>query len=414
MSTTSSTTTLSYRALLGVPGLRRLVGSALLSRTATQMASLVLVLFVLDRFHSPQLSGITVTAAVLPGLVLSPLAGAVLDRWARIPLIVLDYAIAGIALLLIALLAEWGVLAPWSLVLIAAAQSVTAPLSNSGTRSLFPTIVPRRLWDRANAVDSGGYVVATVVGPGLGGLVVALLGTTWALAVPAALSFGAGAMLLGMDVPPNPEAAPSSESILRDAWEGLRYVVRKRELRALAVTVSVLNVAGGAVTVGLPVLVLSRLHGSSVQVGLLFAVMGGCGIVAGLVTGRFDSEGRERAMMAAGCAATALCMLLLLGAQSTALVALAMALFGLGNGPLDIALFSLRQRVTDPAMFGRAFAVSMSLNFVGIPVGSAITGPIVAHSVAAAFAMATGFAVAATLIALAMLPSQPRSAQRRT
>jgi len=346
--------------------------------------------------------------------VLSPLAGAVLDRWARIPLIVLDYAVAGVALMLIVLLAEWGLLAPWSLVLIAAAQSVTAPLSNSGTRSLFPTIVPRALWDRANAVDSGGYVVATVVGPGLGGLVVALLGTTWALAVPAAFSFGAAAILMGMHVPPNPEAAPSSGSILRDAWQGLVYVVRKRELRALAVTVSVLNVAGGAITVGLPVLALTRLHGSSVQVGLLFAVMGGCGIVAGFVTGRFDSEGRERTMMAAGCAATTASVLLLVWANSTAMAVLAMALFGAGNGPLDIALFSLRQRVTDPAMFGRAFAVSMSLNFVGLPLGSVITGPIVAHSVAAAFTMATGFAVAATVIALVMLPSHARSRRRRT
>jgi hypothetical protein len=38
---------------------------------------------------------------------------------------------------------------------------------------------------------------------------------------------------------------------------------------------------------------------------------------------------------------------------------------------MDIALFTMRQRRTDPAWIGRAFAVSMALNFVGFPIGAA-------------------------------------------
>ena len=405
----SSSPAPSYRALLDVPGLRRLVASALFSRTAAQMASLQLVLFVLARFHSPQLAGLTITASIVPGLLLSPVAGAVLDRGARVPLIVLDYIVGGSALLLIVVLGEAGGLAPWSLVLIAALQSLTAPLSNSGTRSLFPTIVPRALWDRANAVDSGGYVAASVIGPGLGGAVIAVVGTTWALAAPALLSFAAAALVVGMKVTVPPSVLPTA-GILRDAREGLLYVVRHRGLRALAVTVSVFNIAGGMLIVATPVLVLTRLHSSSAEVGALFAVMGGTGIVAGMVTGRFDSEGRERAMLAAGCLATALAMVVLVFANSLALAAVGMAIAGVANGPLDIALFSLRQRVTDPAWFGRAFAVSMSLNFTGIPVGSAVAGPIVARSVGAGFVMGAVFAGVAALLPLVMLPAGGRRA----
>ena len=40
--------------------------------------------------------------------------------------------------------------------------------------------------------------------------------------------------------------------------------------------------------------------------------------------------------------------------------------------PLTVAMFSLRQRATDPKWYGRAFAVSMNLNFSGFPIGSAI------------------------------------------
>ena len=48
-------------------------------------------------------------------------------------------------------------------------------------------------------------------------------------------------------------------------------------------------------------------------------------------------------------------------------IVLAMAIGGLVNGPLDIAMFTLRQRATDPAWMGRAFTVSMNLNFSGFP-----------------------------------------------
>jgi len=402
----SSSSAPSYRALLAVPGFPRLVGSMLLSRTAGQMSILLLVLFALDRFHSPQLSGITVLVGIVPGLLVSPLAGAVLDRGARVPLIVLDYCVGATSLALIALLGVGGLLAPWSLVLIAGLGSVTMPLSNSGTRSLFPAIVPRDMWDRANAVDSGGYVAAVVVGPGLAGTLVAVVGTTWALLVPAALSLAAAAMVLGMSVPA--PARMSSETILRSARAGLAYVLRNPGLRALAVTIAVFNLANGGLTVALPVLVLTRLHDTSVEVGLLFAVMGVAGIASGLVAGRFDSEGRERLMLSGGALATAVALVALALAHSLVVAAVAMALIGLTNGPMDVALFSMRQRVTHPAWFGRAFAVSMSLNYIGFPIGSALTGPVVARSVSGAFVMATGFVLLAALASLLMLPSQRR------
>ena len=83
-----------YRSLLEVRGLPRLVGAALLGRIAGQMASVALVLFALERFHSPAIAGITVFASAFPGIAVSPLAGAILDRSGRIKLIMLDYSIA--------------------------------------------------------------------------------------------------------------------------------------------------------------------------------------------------------------------------------------------------------------------------------------------------------------------------------
>ena len=57
------------------------------------------------------------------------------------------------------------------------------------------------------------------------------------------------------------------------------------------------------------------------------------------------------------------------------------AVIGFANGPLTVAMFSLRQRATEPEWFGRAFAVSMNLNFVGSPIGASIAGALLTHSI---------------------------------
>jgi MFS family permease len=381
-----------YRDLIKIPNWGRIVASLLLARTASQMYALVLVLFVLGRFHSPQLAGLAVMGSVAPGLVLSPLAGALLDRGARVPLVVTDYVVGAAATTLLSVLALTGRLPVAALLAIVIAGSLTQPLSNTGLRSAIPLMVPRGLWDRANAVDSGTYLVATVVGPGVGGAAVALIGPNRALLVPAAALGAAALILLRVSVPRT--AAPTTP-ILRDAWAGLVYVCRNRDLRMLALTISTLNIGGGAITVALPVLVIRRLHGGSATTGAMFAVMGVAGVLSGVVFGHLGTEGRERVLMTAGAVVSSLAFVVLgLGGTFLA-VAAAMTLLGLATGPLDLGLFSLRQRATDPAWFGRAFAVSMSLNYIGLPLGAALAGPVAARSTTAAFLLAAGLTVLA-------------------
>jgi hypothetical protein len=95
-------------------------------------------------------------------------------------------------------------------------------------------------------------------------------------------------------------------------------------------------------------------------------------------------------------------------ASSLAALLVGVVLVGIGGSVMDVALFSLRQRVTDPAWFGRAFAVSMHLNYSGIPVGSALSGPLLAISTPLALLVAVGFAVVAAGLTFVMVPSTTR------
>jgi len=396
----------SYRQLFGVSGFGQLAAGTVLARTAGQLWQIALILFVLQRFHSPALAGLASFLSIAPGLVVSPIAGALLDRQGRMRMIFLDYVVAATALVVLGFLALSQHLGPAALLLVVAVSSLTGPLSASGMRTLFPLVVPRSLWDRANGVDSGSQALATVVGPALAGLLVAWIGGAGAFFATAGVFALAMLTLIGITDPQVKARGSHTDSLWRASWQALAYVLRNTSLRGIAMTLFSGNIGFGIITIALPVLVFGRLHGGAGEVGELWAIAGVATVVAGLVAGRIDTEGRERGIVALGMGVTALGCVVLAFAHSAAFVVAAMVLFGLSAGPIDVGLFALRQRRTDPRWFGRVFAVSMSLNFAGVPIGSALAGPLVERSVALALAVAVIGSLIAGVVPFFTIPRE--------
>jgi MFS family permease len=399
-----------------VPGFKRLYAGLLLGRMAGSMVGVALVLFVLQRYHSPQLAGVTAFMASLPGVAVAPLAGALLDRYGRARLVVVDYLVAAISLVLIAMLSAAHVLAAPLLLVIVGISSLTGPLSWAGARSLFPILAPRHLWERANGLDSSGHVIATLLASPLAGAMVGVLGGEWALVISGGVFILAAAVMLRLPDPRN--SAAQVGSVFRNAWLGLTYTLRNGTLRGLALTLSVYNLGNGILLIALPVLVLGRLHSTPTTVGILWGVLGAAGLASALITGRLRTNGRERQLIVAAILIGAVATALLPLAGSLGVVFVAVALMGCATGPFDVGLFTLRQRRTDPAWFGRAFAVSMSLNSAGNPIGSALAGPLIGVSVSLALWAAVGFSLLAVLFPVFAIPAKddaaPASARSAT
>jgi MFS family permease len=388
---------------------RILLGMAI-SRTGNAMVSVAIVLFSLARYQSPFVAGVVTFASIAPGLLVSPIAGALLDRHGRSKLIVLDLAVAATALLLVGGLALADALPAPLLVAIVAVASLTQPLSATGLRSLFPLLIPRHLWDRANAVDSNGYVIATLIGPPLAGTLVQVIGGPVTLLLVGAVYAISGVVLIGIADPPTDFA--TTGNLMRDAWEGIRYTLGNPTLRSLAIGLSVTNLAGGVLTLVVPIVLINRLGLGGAVVGLAWAVSGVFGGIAALVTGRFDSRGRERPMLVLPVIGMGLAWTVLLVVPlELPIILVVMAVTGFLNGPLDVALFGLRQRRTDPTWLGRAFAVSMSLNFMGYPIGSAIGGALVGSSVEGAIAFSVVVTVLGGIGMWLTLPPDERPAR---
>jgi MFS family permease len=393
----------SYRALVSVPGLPALVLAAIASRMAARMFSLTLVLFVLARFSSPSLAGWLTFAAIAPGLIISPVAGALLDRVGPTAAVRVDLIASALIVASIGAAGWSGQASPPVLLALVMLFSLTSPLGASGIRTLIPRLVPPAMLDRANALDTAIFAMVDVLGPGLAGFAVAWLGPVSAILLVAAAYTCAALCLTG--VRRLPGLGYAQASLMRQAAEGMAAVARQPTLRSLAISYSLYQVTWGVLVVVVPVFAADhfRTSGGSSIAGLLWAAMGVAGGIGALLAGHMQTTGRERRVMAAGMVVTALAAWPVAAEFGLGGLAIGLMLAGVMSGPIDVALLTLRQRRTDPRQLGRVLSVSMSLNLAGFPLGSAIAGMLVSTSLSATFALA-GVASCIAAIATASIP----------
>jgi MFS family permease len=399
----------SYRALLAVPGLARVLAAMVLARVAAAMLSVALVLYALDEYDSPKVAGAAAFFSLFPGLVAAPVVGALLDRVGRLPLIRADYVVTAGALVAISILSFASALPAAAFLAIVCLFGVTYMFSDAGMRSLFPGMVPRDLWERVNAADSNGYLVAWILGPPLGAGLAGSFGGPVALLAVAVAFVLATVLLVGVTEPTRATAA--GPGLAGQAVEGLRYVWSNPTLRGLGISVAVTNISWGVATLLVPVIVLDRLHAPPVVVGLAFTVSGVVGVASAFGFGRADTRGREWSLLVVAMAGVGMAAILLVPAVRSvstevgvAWVFASMAVLGFMSGLWDIALFTMRQRRTDPRLFGRAFAISMAFNQTGVPIGAGLAGWLAEDWIGIAAAVSIAAAFLGALLAAVLVP----------
>jgi MFS family permease len=393
----------SYRAVLAITDLPSVLAATVLSRLAGRMLSLAMVLYALNRFASPELAGWLSFAAVAPGLMVSPLAGALLDRIGSARAITVDMGISAVLIVAMTGADRLGVATPSVLLALVALFSLTSPLSAAGVRALLPRLVPAEALDRVNALDTAIFAIAEIGGPALAGVLIGWAGAQSALAV-IAVTYAVAALCIARVRRFWPAAARRG-SMARDALDGIRTVVLQPTLRGLAVSYALYQVAWGILTIVVTVCLVRSLSPESANsaAGLLWAGVGVAGGLGALLAGQFRTAGRERLVMAWGMGLTALAAWPVGAAFGTSGLVAGLLLAGLVAGPIDVGLLTLRQRRTDPGQLGRVLSVSISLNIAGFPVGAALGGILVERSLPMAFA-AAGLAAVLAAAAIRMIP----------
>jgi MFS family permease len=370
------------------------------------MFLLAIILYVLDRFDSPVLAGWISFAAMAPGMAVSPLAGALLDRVGAEKGIAIDMAVSAVLVLALAAAGMMGGASAPLLLALVALYSLTSPLGAAGIRTLLPRLVRADALDAANALDASSYALTDVVGPALAGVLFGLTGAHVTMLLIALLYVAASVSL----VPLLRKAAARfgrAGPLWREAVAGLGYLIRNAALRGLALSYALYQMSWGILIVVVPVFVVRELGaGAAAQsaVGAIWAISGVAGGLGALGAGHLQTLDRERRIIALGTFATAFAIYPVSAHLGLLGLTLGLALVGFLAGPIDVCTLGLRQRRTEPAWLGRVLAVSMSLNTSGAPLGAALGGILVTRSMTAALAVAALASILAAIAASLLIP----------
>jgi MFS family permease len=352
--------------------------------------------------RDPRLVSVVTAATYLPWMVLSLPAGALVDRYDRATLMWRAQAVQAavvvvVTVLVIAREANIAVLGVAGLFL-----GCAEVIFSNAAQSVLPDLVPPELLPKANGSQQISLTVGeSFLGPPVGSLL---------FAAAAALPFGldaasfAGSAALLARLPKRQRAArdAASPGIKAQIAEGLRWLVRHRLLRVVAVLLGVFNFANQMGQAILVLLATVTLHVSTAGYGLLLASSAIGSVIGGLLNPVLT---RRLGLLASLIIGGAVISAVFVGvglAPDPVVAAVLLAAQGFAVTMWNIVTVSLRQQIVPSALLGRVNSVYRMLGWGLMPVG-ALAGGFVGH----AAGLRAPYIVAGIVCGLALLVSTP-------
>ena len=348
---------------------------------------------VLDLTGSATDMGIVLVARSVPMLLFVLIGGVAADRLPRRLVMLASDAGRAVAVLAIAALEWLGVLQVWHLVALAFFFGIVSGFFMPAYQSIAPELVEVEALPSANGLNGLSRQVGMLLGPLIGGALVAAVGAQDAFAFDG-LSFVVSALcLLAVRMPPSAQAArPQGEAasagtsrrrgmrgVVADIHEGLGYILASSWLWVTILVASILNMAtSGALVVALPKLVADVYHAGPALFGAIATLSGFGAIVATLVIGQVHRLHHRGILAYLGTALASVGLI----AFGLPLPLVALPLVALGASFLDgfgISVFSViwdtvLQELVPADKLGRVSSVDLLGSFCLQPVGFLLAG----------------------------------------
>lgn len=254
-------------------------GGQLISNAGTWMQVIAQGWLVYQLSHSDLTLGIVGFAAAIPGLLVTPWGGVLVDRVPKRTLLILTQSGAMVLAFILAALSFTGRVQVWHVILLAAALGFVNALDSPGRQAFVVEMVGRDDLPNAIALNSLMFNSARAIGPALGGLLLATVGAAWCFTIN---GFSFLAVILGlwaMQITTSSIKA-TPESPWRQLAGGLRYVSQQTELGGLLLLSLIFSTFGIAYFALLPAFVQGYLRQGAAVYGWLTAALG-----LGAVTG---------------------------------------------------------------------------------------------------------------------------------
>lgn len=351
---------------------RLLVLATLGSGLGTYLAALALTVHVYDVTGSPAWVSALLIVDFLPMIAIGLALGPLVDRFSRRRLMIAsDLVRLGVFCVLPF------VDRPEAIVALAGIAGLATGFFRPAANAALPNLVPEDALPAANSLLQTVENLSWLVGPVVGGAIVAVWGTDIAYWINAGTFLLSAVLLLGIaEAAMRGPAVMTSRGHWRDVADGFAVVLHSRPLFLVLVVWSVALVGNAAFNVAEIFFAKDELDSGDFGFGILVGATGLGLTIGGFYGGRvIERFGVTRVyigsllLWCAGVAAAAVSPTLALAA---ALVALGLV----GNGAAVVCNLVLVQRGAPDQLRGRAFTVIMSTNYALLGLGMAVAGPL--------------------------------------
>ncbi|CAJ1580795.1 MFS transporter [[Mycobacterium] wendilense] len=356
--------------------------SALVAGAGNGISIIAFPWLVLQRNGSAMEASVVALAATLPLLVATLFAGTAVDYLGRRRVSMLSDLLSALSVATVPVVAlSFGVEAVNVAVLatLAAFGAFFDPAGMTARETMLPEAATQAGWtlDKANSGYEAVFNLAYIVGPGIGGVLIATIGginTMWVTAG----AFAASMALIGalrLEGAGAPDRTQLPEQVWAGIVEGLRFVWNLRVLRTLAlIDLAVVGLYMPMEAVLFPKYFTDR--DEPAQLGWVLMALSVGGLVGALgyaVTSRFMSR---RATMIAAVLTLGVTMTVIAVLPPLPVILVMAALGGLAYGPIQPIYNYVMQTRAPQHLRGRVVGVMGSLAYAAGPVGLIVAGPL--------------------------------------
>jgi MFS family permease len=326
--------------------------------------------------HDASVLGMVMGLQFAPQLLFLPWTGSAADRLNQRKLLMLTQATMGVLALVLGVLTIAGAIRLWHVYAFAFLSGSAAALDAPVRQTFVAEMVGDEDLPNAVALNSTSFNAAQMIGPAVAGLLIAGVGIGWAFLLNG-LSFAA--VLISMSFFRLSELRTSARAHRTTSGfvEGLRYVWRKPDLRAILIMLFLIGTFGLNFPIFISTMAVNVFHSDARGFGLLSSIM-----AVGTLSGALFAAGRQKPSLASLLAGAGIfglgCTLAGLAPGywwfGAALVVIGAAGLTFTNGTNSIMQLS-----TEPAMRGRVMALRVGIALGGAPVGAPIVGWVANH-----------------------------------
>ena len=336
----------------------------------------------------------------LPFLLLTLHAGLLTDRFGARSLITWSFVLTGTFMFALGALALVPDAPLWLVLTLSFVAGCFQTLGGPAYIAIVSDLVPASAVSSGVAITFLGFNIGRITGGMLGGILVAVWPTGWAL-IAAAILQAAPALLIRRIWTPPPEPTTGRAAMLGPLVEAGRHALQSPNLRVLLPLALAPGALGLSYNYLLPV-AADEFGGGAELLGVLLAVTGVGGLVAGLVAEGLMRSIGHGAMVFVGLMAAASGMVVFGLSPTPVIAAASMLLVGGGLLIYGASSLSLIQAMAPPRLRGRLTSLFTLLYWGVMPVGGLIGGA-VAEVTSARFAMSAFGATIITCGAIAVL-----------